>query len=72
MKVKVNEEACISCGACEAICPEIFELNDERISTCKKNDITKENEEIKNNVREAMDSCPTGAIVEVSEEDKNK
>lgn len=72
MKIKVNEEACISCGACEAICPEIFKLNDERISTCKKNDITKENDETKSNVREAMDSCPTGAIIEDNTKDENK
>ena len=29
MKVKVNEDACIGCGACAAIAPEVFEINDE-------------------------------------------
>lgn len=70
MKVKVNEEACIGCGACEAICGEVFELNDDRISTCKKNDITNESDEIKDEVKDAMTSCPTGAIVEDKDEDK--
>ncbi|MCI8547371.1 MAG: ferredoxin [Bacilli bacterium] len=68
MKVKVNEEACIGCGACEAICPEVFELNDEGISTCKK-DKLKENieDEVKEKIQDAMDTCPTGAIVEEKE-----
>ena len=29
MKVKVNKEACIGCGACAAICDAIFEIDDE-------------------------------------------
>lgn len=68
MKVKVNEEACIGCGACEAICPEVFELNDEGISTCKK-DKLKENieDEVKEKIQDAIDTCPTGAIVEEKE-----
>ena len=27
MKVKVIEEQCIGCGACGAICPEVFEVD---------------------------------------------
>ena len=26
--VKVNEN-CIGCGACTAVCPDVFDLNDE-------------------------------------------
>ena len=29
MKVKVNRDACIGCGACAAICPDVFEIDDE-------------------------------------------
>lgn len=73
MKVKVNEDSCIGCGACEAICPEVFELNDEGISTCKEEKL-KENleEEIKEQIKEAMNTCPTGAIVEDKEENELK
>ena len=63
MKVKVLEENCISCGACEAICPEVFELQDG-ISTVIKEDITDKEKE---SVIEAIESCPTSAI----QEDKN-
>ena len=59
MKVKVNEDACISCGACTAICEEVFEFNDEGISIAKVNEVPKE---LEDKVTEASESCPTGAI----------
>ena len=45
MKVKVNSDACIGCGACTAIAPEVFELNDEGLSTCIVDEVDKDNEE---------------------------
>lgn len=36
MKVKVNKDACIGCGACAAICDTVFELDDEGLSVAKK------------------------------------
>ena len=45
MKVKVNEDACIGCGACAAIAPEVFEINDEGLSTVIVDEVAKENEE---------------------------
>lgn len=61
MKVKVNQEACIGCGACCAICDEIFDINDEGLSTVKdgKDEVPQELEDA---VHEALESCPTGAI----------
>lgn len=61
MKVKVNEDACISCGACAAICEDVFEINDEGVSSVKVDTV---NEDKEQEVRDAIDSCPTGAIVE--------
>lgn len=60
MKVKVNQNACIGCGACTAIAESVFELNDEGLSETKKEDIQKEEE--KEQVKEAADTCPTEAI----------
>lgn len=63
MKVKVNKDACIGCGACAAICDAVFELDDEGLSKVKKEEVKEDEEQA---VRDSADSCPTGAI-EVSE-----
>ena len=68
MKVKVNKDACIGCGACAAICDEVFEINDEGLSEAKVEEVK---EELQDEVRDAVDSCPTGAIeVEEGQEEK--
>ena len=61
MKVKVNEDACIGCGACQAIADDVFELNDEGVSEIKVESVE---DDLKDQVMEAIESCPTGAIVE--------
>lgn len=63
MKVKVNKDACIGCGACAAICDTVFELDDEGLSVEKKEEVDASEEQA---VRDAAESCPTGAI-EVTE-----
>ncbi len=70
MKVKVNKDACIGCGACAAICDEVFEINDEGLSEAKVEEVK---EELQDEVRDAADSCPTGAIeVEEGQEEEEK
>ena len=59
MKVKVNRDACIGCGACAAICDTVFEIDDEGLSIVKNEDVT---EEDKQAVIDSVESCPTGAI----------
>lgn len=59
MKVKVNRDSCIGCGACAAICDEVFEIDDEGLSVTKTEDVL---EDKKQEVQDAADSCPTGAI----------
>ena len=61
MKVKVNRDACIGCGACAAICEDVFELDDEGLSKVKNEEVKEEQEQ---EVRDAIDSCPTAAIEE--------
>ena len=58
MKVKVNQESGIGCGACASIASEVFEINDEGLSQAKGT-VKAEQEEA---VKEAVESCPTGAI----------
>lgn len=59
MKVEVNKDACIGCGACAAICPDVFEMDDEGLSSVIKEEIS---DDLKEDVEEAVDSCPTSAI----------
>ncbi len=61
MKVKVNKDACIGCGACAAICADVFEINDEGLSTVTKEEVP---ENLIDDTKEAIESCPTSAIVE--------
>lgn len=54
-KPKINEELCIGCGTCEALCPNLFKVENgkSRVIASDCGDC---------NCQEAMDSCPTGAI----------
>lgn len=59
MKVVVDRDACISCGFCESVCPEVFKLDDENISMVIQNPIDSENVECS---KESEYNCPTSAI----------
>lgn len=55
---EVDRDLCISCGLCEEICPEVFELDDEDISIVKDGaDLDSEC------ISEAVEECPTEAII---------
>ena len=42
MKFKVNKDACIGCGACQAICEDVFEITDDGYATAKDVEVTDE------------------------------
>lgn len=54
--VKVDKEKCIGCGACAAICPDVFEMGTDGKSNVKKNDSKIPC------AKNAKESCPVGAI----------
>ena len=60
MKVKVNSDSCIGCGACAAVCPEVFEMSDDGYAVAK-GEVTPE---IEAKAQDAKDGCPAGAIEE--------
>lgn len=62
MKVKVNQETCIGCGACVAVAEDLFEIQDSGLSHEKQEEVPADKEEV---AKEAMDVCPTGAIEEI-------
>ncbi len=59
MKIKVNDNECIGCGACVSLCPEVFDFNDEGYATAKDENI---NEDLSQKVIDALESCPVDAI----------
>ncbi len=59
MKAIVDRDACISCGLCVSVCPEVFEMDDDDISTVIQDPVDAENEDC---ARESADGCPTDAI----------
>ena len=54
--VKIDKEKCIGCGACAAICSEVFEIDDGKAKVKTQKNIPC--------VKEAIDSCPVDAISE--------
>ena len=59
MQAMVVEKACIQCGLCAGLCPEVFELNSGESARVTVDPIPDEH---KIGVQEAADSCPVAAI----------
>ena len=63
MKVKVNEEKCIGCGSCVSLTEEskIFDFNDDGKAYEQVDEVLEEDME---QVKTAIEYCPTAAISE--------
>jgi ferredoxin len=59
MNVYVDQETCISCGACEEICPAVFHLSEV---TGKSEVIDAEACDYAGCCEAAEENCPVGAI----------
>jgi ferredoxin len=59
MKVIVNKDSCIGCGACAAVCPDVFDLGEEGFAVTKVGEVA---DDKKDAVNEAKDGCPVAAI----------
>lgn len=55
-KIKIDEDRCLGCGLCASINSDNFEMVDDK-ARVKKGEIKKINE-----IKEAITSCPNGAI----------
>ncbi len=64
MKAKVLDNLCIGCGACAALVPEEFDINDDGVAYALNDTINDENKDL---VNDAKENCPTSAI-SISEE----
>ena len=59
MKVKVDSNSCIGCGACTAVCPNVFDFSDEGFAVVKTPEVS---EDDKAGCQDAIDRCPVSAI----------
>lgn len=60
MIAQVEKDACIGCGACPSICPEVFEMDEDGLAFAAKEQVP---EDLEDTAQEAADSCPTEAII---------
>ena len=58
MKASVDQEACIGCGVCVDICPEVFQMNDDG----KSEAVDAPGDEYRAKAEEAAGECPAEAI----------
>lgn len=59
MKFIVDEELCVGCGACEDVCPEVFQVGDDGKAHVIMETV---NNELEKKAVEAENSCPVMAI----------
>lgn len=57
-RVIINEEDCVGCGSCEAICQEVFELDGKS----EKATVIKPEGGPKDLIEEAIEACPVSCI----------
>ena len=55
---KIEEEECIACGNCEAVCPEVFRLNEN----LGHSEVINPQGAPEEKIQEAMDQCPAQCI----------
>ena len=53
----IDQDECISCGACVDTCPEVFRMNDDNLAEVYKADGASEEE-----IQDAFESCPVSCI----------
>ncbi len=61
MKVKVDPDECIECGACIDTCPEVFDWDDDGKAHAIVDEVPAD---VEDDAHEAVESCPTAAISE--------
>ena len=78
MKARVKKDTCIGCGACTVIADGIFQIGDDGLAEVinpiddSKEKIGKIEESENENVIDASESCPTGAIEIIEEKVENE
>ncbi|MHB1315168.1 MAG: ferredoxin [Christensenellales bacterium] len=59
MKVTIDRSGCISCGLCEATCPEVFRIAADGLAEVYK----QPDKEQEQGAAEAAEACPVSVIM---------
>lgn len=65
MNLKIDQDKCLRCGMCTGTAMDVFEFDDEGNIKINEENITEENKE---SIKDAINSCPVGAISKEVEE----
>lgn len=57
MKVDLDRDGCIGCGACADVCPEVFRIAEDGLS-----EIVSKPDGFEKSVEEAAEACPVEVI----------
>ena len=66
-KVVINKDKCLGCGMCVGIESDVFDFDDDWLAKVNNDNINDDNKE---NVNNAIDSCPVAAIEVVDNNNK--
>ena len=58
MKTSIDEEECIGCGSCVELCPEVFNMNEDK----EMAEVILSEGGPKECIEEAIDTCPVSCI----------
>jgi ferredoxin len=59
VKVGVDRDRCVGSGACEALAPDVFEVDDDGVLTVLREEPAQDEQ---SDVRDAVTACPTRAL----------
>jgi len=62
LNVTIDRTLCIGAAACISAAPEYFQLDEDNVAETKVANPIFANTEAAKRIRDAVDSCPTGAI----------
>ena len=65
MKFKVDKNVCVGCGACQAVCPGVFQIEDDGLAAA----VAEANETNLEEAQDAAAACHVGAISEDNAEE---
>ena len=59
MRIEVDRDRCVGSGSCEALAPDVFEVDDDGVLVVLRESLA--DEEVAD-VRDAVTACPTRAL----------